>query len=213
MTPCGCCYNQRCITRRERWVLTDVDTCIWARTSCTLSSLELAASAGGRECNQRCDQVSACGVWYAPLKWVHFAVAGNELRWYSARQRLDELGKLANIAVIAPQAFAINTHIGSSSSDNKHRLHCYIYIRQRASTTTGRIDHGPLYTSTIEVHGSTSVGVGRGSFPVTICYQTNRGPYEITNYLHQLSRTIWPVLQSLQPHGRRGPPIIIYVIM
>jgi len=40
--------RQGCITRRV-WVLTDVNTCIRARTSCTLSSVELSASAGGRE--------------------------------------------------------------------------------------------------------------------------------------------------------------------
>ena len=40
--------QQGCITRRGRSVLTDADTCIEARTS----SVELAASAGGRECQQ-----------------------------------------------------------------------------------------------------------------------------------------------------------------
>ena len=42
----------RCITRRGRWVLTDVDTYIRARTSCNLCSVELAAIAAGREWQQ-----------------------------------------------------------------------------------------------------------------------------------------------------------------
>ena len=41
-----------CITRRGKWVLTDVDTYIRACTSCTQSYVELAASAAGRECQQ-----------------------------------------------------------------------------------------------------------------------------------------------------------------
>ena len=39
-----------CITRRGRWVLTDVNICMQASTFCTLSSVQLAAGAGSREC-------------------------------------------------------------------------------------------------------------------------------------------------------------------
>ena len=76
------------ITRRGRWVLTDVNTCIRARTSCTLSSIELAASARGRECQQWCGHVAACAVWYAPLNLVHFAMAGDEQRWQHTRHHI-----------------------------------------------------------------------------------------------------------------------------
>jgi len=71
-----------CITRRGKWVLTDVDTYIRACTSCTQSYVELAASAAGRECQQWCDRVSICVVWYASLNWVHSAAAGDELHWH-----------------------------------------------------------------------------------------------------------------------------------
>ena len=50
----------------------------------TLFSVELAASARGHQCQQWCDGVSASAVWYVPLNWVHFAVAGGELRWHLA---------------------------------------------------------------------------------------------------------------------------------
>jgi len=72
------------ITRRGRWVLTDVETYIRARTSYTQSSVELAASAAGRECQQWCNRVSVCIVWYASLNWVHSAAAGDELHWHRA---------------------------------------------------------------------------------------------------------------------------------
>lgn len=41
-----------CITRRDRWVLSDVDICILGRTPCSLSSVELATDAEGHECQQ-----------------------------------------------------------------------------------------------------------------------------------------------------------------
>ena len=47
-----------CITRRgNRWVQTDVDSCIRAHTSYTLFSVKLATSAGGHEFQQWYDRV------------------------------------------------------------------------------------------------------------------------------------------------------------
>jgi len=64
-----------CITRQGRWVLTDVDTYIWARTSCALSLVELAASAAGRDCHL----IVSLFAQYDTRRWIEYILQRPEM--------------------------------------------------------------------------------------------------------------------------------------